>query len=188
MRYVLFFVMALLGMNSTTIVMADGHGAEGRSGQEVFETNCANCHTGGFGGFFTGAPKVGDDDDWEALIPKGADGLTATTIAGIGEMEPRGACTVCTDDEIRAAVINETTACVGSVPLYQAAVDTVTRKNKAMVDMTVDEVFDGIIKHLDLLRPIYKATAAYGHFGRDGESFTWEATDKADDLRRAAGL
>jgi len=52
-------------------------------------------------------------------------------------------------DEIRAAVIAETSACIGSVPLYQAAVDTVTRKNKAMVDMTVDEIFDGVIKHLD---------------------------------------
>jgi S-adenosylmethionine synthetase len=46
----------------------------------------------------------------------------------------------------------------------------------------------GIIKHLDLLRPIYRATAAYGHFGRDGKDFTWEAADKTDELRRAAGL
>jgi len=52
-------------------------------------------------------------------------------------------------DETRAASIKETSACIGSVPLYQAAVDTVTRKNKAMVDMTVEEIFDGIIKHLD---------------------------------------
>ena len=52
-------------------------------------------------------------------------------------------------DEIRAAIINQTTTCIGSVPLYQAAVDTVTRKGKAMVDMTVDEIFDGIVKHLD---------------------------------------
>jgi len=52
-------------------------------------------------------------------------------------------------DEIRAAIINQTQACIGSVPLYQAAVDTVTRKNKAMVDMTVDEIFDGIVKHLE---------------------------------------
>jgi len=52
-------------------------------------------------------------------------------------------------DEIRAAIISETEACIGSVPLYQAAVDTVVRKNKAMVDMTADEIFDGIKKHLD---------------------------------------
>jgi S-adenosylmethionine synthetase len=41
---------------------------------------------------------------------------------------------------------------------------------------------------LDLLRPIYLKTAAYGHFGRDEPEFTWEKTDKADALRAAAGL
>jgi S-adenosylmethionine synthetase len=46
----------------------------------------------------------------------------------------------------------------------------------------------GIIEALDLRRPIYKATAAYGHFGRIGSGFTWERTDRADALRRAAGL
>ena len=43
-----------------------------------------------------------------------------------------------------------------------------------------------IIRTLNLLRPIYQQTAAYGHFGRRGEAFTWEQTDKADALRRAA--
>ena len=56
----------------------------------------------------------------------------------------------------------------------------------------VREHFDlkpkGLIHMLDLLRPIYKATAAYGHFGREEENFTWERTDKADALRDAAGL
>jgi S-adenosylmethionine synthetase len=46
----------------------------------------------------------------------------------------------------------------------------------------------GIIEDLRLRRPIYKATAAYGHFGRDGEDFSWEATDKAEVLREAAGI
>ncbi|MDA8093195.1 MAG: methionine adenosyltransferase [Betaproteobacteria bacterium] len=46
----------------------------------------------------------------------------------------------------------------------------------------------GIIQSLDLLRPIYTRTATYGHFGRDEPEFTWEATDKAEMLRRDAGL
>src|SRR5881394_2057328 len=46
----------------------------------------------------------------------------------------------------------------------------------------------GIIKMLDLLRPIYAKTAAYGHFGREEPEFTWEAVDKATTLREAAGL
>jgi S-adenosylmethionine synthetase len=45
----------------------------------------------------------------------------------------------------------------------------------------------GIIEALDLRRPIYKATAAYGHFGRTGAGFTWEKTDRADALRKAVG-
>ena len=56
----------------------------------------------------------------------------------------------------------------------------------------VGEVFDlrpkGIIQMLDLLRPIYEKTAAYGHFGRDEPEFTWENTDKAAALRVDAGL
>ncbi|HXT23706.1 MAG TPA: methionine adenosyltransferase [Candidatus Eisenbacteria bacterium] len=45
----------------------------------------------------------------------------------------------------------------------------------------------GIIETLDLRRPIYKPTAAYGHFGRTGPGFSWERTDRADALRKAAG-
>jgi S-adenosylmethionine synthetase len=55
----------------------------------------------------------------------------------------------------------------------------------------VAEHFDlrpkGIIQMLDLLRPIYSKTAAYGHFGRDEPSFTWERTDRAAALKAAAG-
>ena len=56
----------------------------------------------------------------------------------------------------------------------------------------VREVFDmrprAIIEHLDLLRPIYKKTAAYGHFGRELAEFSWEKTDRAAELRQRAGL
>jgi S-adenosylmethionine synthetase len=56
----------------------------------------------------------------------------------------------------------------------------------------VREHFDlrprGLVKMLDLLRPIYKATASYGHFGREDQAFSWERTDLAETLREAAGL
>ncbi|MEK7190704.1 MAG: methionine adenosyltransferase domain-containing protein, partial [Pseudomonadota bacterium] len=56
----------------------------------------------------------------------------------------------------------------------------------------VINIFDlrpkAIIQTLDLLRPIYTATAAYGHFGRTEPNFTWERTDKAEVLRDAAGI
>ncbi len=60
------------------------------------------------------------------------------------------------------------------------------------IAVLIREHFDlrprGIIKTLDLLRPIYQATAAYGHFGREEPEFTWERTDKAEALADAAGL
>jgi S-adenosylmethionine synthetase len=56
----------------------------------------------------------------------------------------------------------------------------------------VDEFFDlrpgAFREYLKLHRPIYQKTAAYGHFGRDDDDFTWEKTDKAAALREAAGL
>jgi phosphomethylpyrimidine synthase len=52
-------------------------------------------------------------------------------------------------DEIRRAVIAETSACIGSVPLYQAALDAVRVRKKAIVDMTVDDIFRGIIRHAE---------------------------------------
>lgn len=56
----------------------------------------------------------------------------------------------------------------------------------------IRDIFDlrpaAIISRLKLKRPIYKKTAAYGHFGRDDSEFTWEQTDAADDLRKAASL
>ena len=56
----------------------------------------------------------------------------------------------------------------------------------------VSEHFDlrprAIVEELGLLRPIYRNTAAYGHFGRDDGDFPWERTDKAQALRDAAGL
>ena len=54
------------------------------------------------------------------------------------------------------------------------------------------DVFDlrpkAIIDQLDLLRPIYSATASYGHFGRELPEFTWERLDRVDEVRAAAGL
>src|SRR6059058_3249933 len=66
------------------------------------------------------------------------------------------------------------------------------RVSAARIEDAVREVFDlrpaAILRDLDLGRPIYQKTAAYGHFGRDDRDFTWERVDKARELRRAAGL
>ncbi len=62
----------------------------------------------------------------------------------------------------------------------------------SVIEQVIRENFDlrpkGIVEMLDLLRPIYQKTAAYGHFGRDEPEFTWESLDKVDDLKSSAGL
>jgi S-adenosylmethionine synthetase len=59
-------------------------------------------------------------------------------------------------------------------------------KLEALVRANFSLTPKGIIESLNLRRPIYKATAAYGHFGREGENFTWEATGKAAALKAGA--
>ncbi len=60
------------------------------------------------------------------------------------------------------------------------------------IQSAIERTFDlrpaAIIETLDLRRPIYRQTAAYGHFGRDDLDLPWERTDRVDDLRDAAGL
>jgi S-adenosylmethionine synthetase len=76
-----------------------------------------------------------------------------------------------------------------SVSVETFGTETVDRH---VIERAVTEVFDlrpaAIIRDLDLLRPVYRDTAAYGHFGRTGDGFTWERTDRADDLRAACGV
>jgi S-adenosylmethionine synthetase len=66
------------------------------------------------------------------------------------------------------------------------------RVSDAVLSKLVRDHFEltprGIIESLNLRRPVYKATAAYGHFGRNEEGFTWEKTDKAEALRASAGV
>jgi len=63
---------------------------------------------------------------------------------------------------------------------------------ESKLEACVRDVFDlrpaGIIKSLDLLRPIYRKTAAYGHFGRELPEFTWERTDRVEEIRSYLGL
>ncbi|MDX1775117.1 MAG: methionine adenosyltransferase [Desulfobulbales bacterium] len=61
-------------------------------------------------------------------------------------------------------------------------------KIKELIKQHFDLRPKAIIQHLDLLRPIYKKTAAYGHFGRERAEFTWEKTDKAEALKADAGI
>jgi len=71
--------------------------------------------------------------------------------------------------------------CFGTAKVDEEKLSEIVRANFELTPK-------GIINSLNLRQPIYKATAAFGHFGRQEASFTWEATDKAEKLRAAAGL
>ena len=66
------------------------------------------------------------------------------------------------------------------------------RVDRAKIGDAIGEVFDlrpaAIIRDLELRRPVFRPTAAYGHFGREGASFTWERTDRVEDLKSQLGL
>jgi S-adenosylmethionine synthetase len=82
---------------------------------------------------------------------------------------------------------------IGVAEPVSLLVDTYGSANieEIKIEQAVRRVFDlrprSIIKHLDLLRPIYSKTASYGHFGRDDPNFTWERTDKVDELKDMLG-
>jgi len=78
---------------------------------------------------------------------------------------------------------------IGVVQPVSIMVDThgTSSIEESKIEACVRELFDlspaGIIKELDLLRPIYRKTAAYGHFGREDEDFTWEKTNRVDEIK-----
>ncbi|HHH20637.1 MAG TPA: methionine adenosyltransferase, partial [Nitratifractor sp.] len=82
---------------------------------------------------------------------------------------------------------------IGVVEPVSIMVDTHgdTRYKSEELELCVRDIFDlrpvGIIKELDLLRPIYQQTAAYGHFGRELPEFTWERTDRVDEIKSYLG-
>jgi S-adenosylmethionine synthetase len=84
--------------------------------------------------------------------------------------------------------------CIGIAKPISVYVDTfgTGKIDDAKLEQLVEKIFPlkpaEIIKHLDLLRPIYKKTACYGHFGRELPEFTWEKTDKAAELKKQAGI
>jgi S-adenosylmethionine synthetase len=83
---------------------------------------------------------------------------------------------------------------IGVADPVSVMVDTsgTSQVDEDLVVKAVREIFPlkpaGIISHLDLRRPVFRSTAAYGHFGRSEPEFTWERTDKVEALRKAVGL
>lgn len=83
---------------------------------------------------------------------------------------------------------------IGVVQPVSILVDThgTGKVEEEKIETCIKELFDlspaGIIESLDLLQPIYRRTAAYGHFGREEDGFTWEVTDRAEEIKKYLGL
>ncbi|CAI6146204.1 MAG: S-adenosylmethionine synthase [uncultured Sulfurimonas sp.] len=83
---------------------------------------------------------------------------------------------------------------IGVVQPVSIMVDThgTGKVEEERIEACIKELFDlspaGIIESLDLLKPIYRKTAAYGHFGREEPGFTWEVTDRAEEIKKYLGL
>jgi cytochrome c5 len=74
--------------------------AKARSGEQIYTTTCASCHSVGV----LGAPKFGNKADWAPRVKRGIADLVKVAITGTGAMPPRGTCMDCSDDELKAAI------------------------------------------------------------------------------------
>ena len=115
--------------------------------------------------------------------PGAGKGTQASRVA-----EAAGLCKISTGDLLREAV-------AAGTELGRRAERTMKAGelvSDEVIQKAVSEVFDlrpaAIIRDLDLLRPIYAQTSAYGHFGRELPDFTWEKTNRVDELKAAAGI
>jgi cytochrome c5 len=85
---------------SNMVASTESNESTERSGEEIYNSKCAGCHTSGA----MGAPKYASLEDWSTRIDLGLEKLTLSAIAGKGGMPPRGTCMDCTDNEIKLTV------------------------------------------------------------------------------------
>ncbi len=148
-------------------------GDSGLTGRKIIvDTYGGAAHHGG--GCFSGKDPTKVDRSATYMARYIAKNLVAAGIAQRAEVQLAYAIGV---DEPVSVMVNT----FGTGKVENSALDSLVRRNFRLTPR-------GIIESLDLLRPIYRKTAAYGHFGRPEPEFTWEQTDKADILRKEAGL
>jgi len=100
-------IKSLLAISALSILVGCSGGSTvtaSSTGSEVYQGSCATCHGGGFKGWMTGAPEVGDKAAWKPLIAKGVDAMTAFSINGVNKMPAKGGCYQCSDAQIKSAI------------------------------------------------------------------------------------
>ena len=127
------------------------------------------------------------------MLPRHIDVCATKVAVGSGLAVDRALQIQITDDRIRSQ-IEDLLHCLLDrlVGLPLSGGTAAEGQTNESIQQAVEKVFDlrpdAIIRDLDLKRPIYSQTAAYGHFGRTDIDVPWEHTDKVDDLRAAAGV
>ena len=154
-------------------VIGGPHGDSGLTGRKIIvDTYGGYAHHGG--GAFSGKDPTKVDRSATYAARYAAKNIVAAGIADKVEIELAYAIGI-------AEPVSILVDSFGTGKIDDEKIAELVKKN---FDLTPG----GIIKALDLRKPIYKKTAAYGHFGRTDVDFTWERTDKAEDLRKQAGL
>ncbi len=72
--------------------------------KEIYEEYCSSCHDGGFKGWITGAPDLGDKEDWEPFLNKDLEKLTHNVLTGAEKHEKKGDCKNCSEDDLRKTI------------------------------------------------------------------------------------
>jgi S-adenosylmethionine synthetase len=148
------------------------HGDTGLTGRKIIVDTYGGVGSHG-GGCFSGKDPSKVDRSATYMARHVAKNIVAAGLADRCELQLAYAIGVA--EPVSVLVDTEGTAKVDEARIEKAVRDTFPLKPKAIID------------YLDLLRPIYRKTAAYGHFGRSDPDFTWEKTNRADDLRKACG-
>ncbi|MCP5061267.1 MAG: cytochrome c5 family protein [Ignavibacteriae bacterium] len=100
-----FYIIVILFISSLFVYANSFYQEEKNvSGKDVFDKTCESCHTGGFKGWMTGAPEIGDWDDWESYFEKDLSEMTKNVIEGTEGHEVKGDCSECTDEQIKVAI------------------------------------------------------------------------------------
>ena len=102
MKKIIFSLFLL----SSLIIVANSfvQQEEENVGKNVFDGTCQSCHTGGFKGWMTGAPEIGDWDDWEEYFEKDLSVLVTNVNEGTKGHAVKGECEKCTEEQIKAAI------------------------------------------------------------------------------------
>jgi len=100
----ILIAMVFVAAQASLTALAENTDSSANQGQRIYKESCKACHSGGIGGWFSGAPKTGAKKVWAPLIAKGIPALLESSLKGIGDMKPRGDCEACTDSDIAAAV------------------------------------------------------------------------------------